>query len=172
MLDGRANPYIGAVAADVPRHRRIDVGINWIGRCCEPRRGRHDLTRLAIAALDHSSHAFWTFAPTVVSPILSIVVMARSRTAPTASMQERTGLPPICTVQAPHWAIPRPNFVPVMPRMSRRTQSSGVAAGASNDFYSPLIVNFNMELPISSWFAKPQIGRGSGSSYVTTILPR
>src|SRR5258705_12840447 len=36
--------------------------------------------------------------------------------------------------------MPQPNFVPVMPRISRRTQSSGMSAGASNDFCSPLIV--------------------------------
>jgi hypothetical protein len=71
------------------------------------------------------------------------VILERLREA--VSMQERTGLPSICTVQAPHWALPQPNFVPVMPRMSRRTQSSGMPVGASNDFYSPLIVNFNTE---------------------------
>src|SRR6202035_482761 len=69
-----------------------------------------------------------------------MVVTARSRTAPTGSMQDRTGLPSICTVQAPHWAMPQPNFVPVMPRMSRRPQSRGMSGGASNDFGSPLIV--------------------------------
>src|SRR3984893_7579234 len=87
-----------------------------------------------------SSQAFWTFAPTGVAPTPSMVVTARSRTAPTGNMQERTGLPSICTVQAPHWAMPQPNFVPVMPSTSRRTQSSGMSAGASNDFCSPLIV--------------------------------
>src|ERR1700681_4063517 len=70
----------------------------------------------------------------------SMVVTARSRTALTGSMHERTGLPSICTVQAPHCAIPQPNFVPVMPSRSRRTQSSGISAGASNAFCSPLIV--------------------------------
>src|SRR5260370_19809646 len=42
-----------------------------------------------------SSQAFCTLAPTGVAPIPSIVVTARSRTAPTGSMQERTGLPSI-----------------------------------------------------------------------------
>src|SRR6478672_952640 len=69
-----------------------------------------------------------------------MVVTARSRTAPTGSMQERTGLPSTCTVQAPHSATPQPNFVPVMPSTSRKTQSSGMSAGASNDFCSPLIL--------------------------------
>src|ERR1700716_2246145 len=70
----------------------------------------------------------------------SMVVTARPCTAPTGSMQERTGLPSTCTVQAPHCAMPQPNFVPVSPSMSRRTQSSGMSAGASKVFCSPLIV--------------------------------
>src|SRR5258708_19157143 len=69
-----------------------------------------------------------------------MVVTARSRTARTGSMQERTGLPSTCTVQAPQSAMPQPNFVPVMPSTSRKTQSSGVSGGASNDFCSPLIL--------------------------------
>jgi len=47
-------------------------------------------------------------------PMLSIVVM-----------QERVAAPPMCTVQAPLSAMPQPNFVPVMPSTSRRTQGSG-----------------------------------------------
>jgi hypothetical protein len=39
----------------------------------------------------------------------------------------RIGLPSICTVQTPHCAIPQPNFVPVKPTTSRKTQSSGVS---------------------------------------------
>ena len=49
----------------------------------------------------------------------------------TGSRHERTGLPPMCTVQAPHWAMPHPNLVPVRPRMSRSTQSSGVSGATS-----------------------------------------
>ena len=40
--------------------------------------------------------------------------------------QERVATPSICTVQAPHWATPQPYLVPVMPSVSRNTQSSGV----------------------------------------------
>jgi hypothetical protein len=36
--------------------------------------------------------------------------------------------------------MPQPNFVPVMPNTSRRTQSNGMSAGASNAFCSPLIL--------------------------------
>src|SRR6185369_13830662 len=44
------------------------------------------------------------------------------------------------TVQAPHCAMPQPNLVPVIPRMSRSTHSSGMSGGASKDFVSPLMV--------------------------------
>src|ERR1700740_2011802 len=46
-------------------------------------------------------------------------------------LQERTGRPSRCTVQAPHCATPQPYFVPVRPRCSRNTQSSGVEGSTS-----------------------------------------
>src|ERR1700716_3430103 len=53
LFDRRANPHIGAAAADISRHRSVDVGIIRIGRGGEQGRGRHDLAGLAVAALDH-----------------------------------------------------------------------------------------------------------------------
>src|SRR5215469_14659133 len=53
LLDGLTNTEIRAAAADVARHRSIDVIVGRIGVAGEQRRGGHDLTRLAIAALDH-----------------------------------------------------------------------------------------------------------------------
>jgi hypothetical protein len=41
-------------------------------------------------------------------------------------MQERVASPSMCTVQAPHKAMPHPNFVPVIPSVSRKTHSSGM----------------------------------------------
>src|SRR5271166_4641833 len=52
-LDGLADADIGAAAADIPRHRSVDVRIIRMWRGSEQRCRRHDLTRLAIAALDH-----------------------------------------------------------------------------------------------------------------------
>jgi hypothetical protein len=52
-LDRLADAHIGAAAADVARHRRIDIGIVGARRTFQQRRRRHDLTGLAIAALDH-----------------------------------------------------------------------------------------------------------------------
>src|SRR5712691_2951745 len=50
-VDCGADALIGAAAADVAGHRGIDVGIARLRRGGEQRRGRHDLPRLAIAAL-------------------------------------------------------------------------------------------------------------------------
>ena len=44
---------------------------------------------------------------------------------------ERAGCPSTCTVQAPHWATPQPNLVPVRPMSSRITHRSGVCSSAS-----------------------------------------
>src|ERR1700730_4956231 len=121
-----------------------------------------------------SSQAFCTLAPTGEAPMPSMVVTARSRTALTGSMQERTGLPSICTVQAPHCAMPQPNFVPVKPSTSRRTQSSGMSAGASNAFCSPLIVRVmairTSNSPDSARCeARERIDRSSGGLYRAPI---
>src|SRR6267154_2900248 len=51
-VNGSPNAQIGAAPADIAGHRGIDVGIAWLRRVGEQRRGRHDLTGLAIAALD------------------------------------------------------------------------------------------------------------------------
>jgi hypothetical protein len=39
--------------------------------------------------------------------------------------------PSMCTVQAPHWAMPQPNLVPVKPSVSRSTHSNGVSGSTS-----------------------------------------
>ena len=45
-------------------------------------------------------------------------------------------MPSTCTVQAPHWAMPQPNFVPVRPIVSRMTQRSG-SVGSDIDRLRP-----------------------------------
>src|SRR5882762_9494866 len=77
-----------------------------------------------------ATHAFWTRCVDVaLRP--SMVVIGLVPTAETGSTHERTASPPRCTVHAPHCAMPHPNFVPVIPRLSRRTHRSGVFAAAS-----------------------------------------
>jgi hypothetical protein len=46
----------------------------------------------------------------------------------------------MCTVQAPQSAIPQPNFVPVMFRVSRSTQSRGMSGLTSTDWALPFKV--------------------------------
>ena len=49
--------------------------------------------------------------------------------------------PSTSTLQAKHCSIPQPYFVPVSPRMSRRTQSSGISLGAVTAWFTPLTFN-------------------------------
>src|SRR5262249_56766841 len=51
-LDRLADADIGAAAADISCHRRVDVGVVGMRRIRKQRSRRHDLTGLAIAALD------------------------------------------------------------------------------------------------------------------------
>src|SRR5713226_3966868 len=48
-------------------------------------------------------------------------------TAAIGVTHERVATPLMCTVHAPHCAMPQPNLVPVRPSVSRSTQSSGVS---------------------------------------------
>src|SRR5579864_555516 len=52
MLDGVTNPDVGAAAADVACHGRIDVRVVRTGCGIQQRHRRHDLPGLAVAALD------------------------------------------------------------------------------------------------------------------------
>src|SRR5712692_6740959 len=71
----------------------------------------------------------WSFS---IVPSPSSVVMLPFAAADTGTEQERTDLPSISTVQAPHWASPQPNFGPFSSRSLRRTYRSGVS-GATDD---------------------------------------
>src|SRR6202171_1264237 len=69
----------------------------------------------------------------------SMVVICLPATALTGTEQERIATPSIWTVQAPHWAMPQPYLVPVMPIVSRNTQSSGVVSSTSALWDWPLM---------------------------------
>src|ERR1700680_880643 len=58
----------------------------------------------------------------------------------TGATQERTASPLICTVQAPHCAMPQPYLVPVRLSCSRMTQSSGVEGSTSRSTRLPFTV--------------------------------
>src|SRR5262249_9391992 len=51
LLDGVANPHIGAAATDVAGHGVVDVGVGRLRLVDQERRRRHDLAGLAVAAL-------------------------------------------------------------------------------------------------------------------------
>src|ERR1700719_984396 len=56
-----------------------------------------------------------------------MVVIFLPATVDMGVTHERAASPSICTVQAPHKAMPQPNFVPVMFSVSRKTHSSGIS---------------------------------------------
>ena len=57
LLDGGANALIRATAANVAVHGVIDVVVGRMRRLFQKRRGLHDLSGLAIAALRHVERA-------------------------------------------------------------------------------------------------------------------
>jgi hypothetical protein len=140
LLDRFTNAHIGPTATDVAGHRVIDFGVGWMRLARQKGRRGHDLARLAIAALDDLpvEPGFWILAPAAVAPIASMVVIADVPMLSIGVTQERMATPSRCTVQAPHSAMPQPNFVPVMPSTSRNTQSSGVSPSTSRLCVLPL----------------------------------
>src|SRR3989304_9040131 len=69
-----------------------------------------------------------------------MVLTSFPATVSTGVTQERVAAPSMCTVQAPHWEPPQPYFVPVRPRLSRRTQRRGVEGSTSTSCRLPLTV--------------------------------
>src|SRR6516225_650235 len=67
-------------------------------------------------------------------------------------------MPSTCTVHAPQRATPQPNFVPFMPRRSRKTHSNGMSGDASTVWDLPLMFNVTMiDLPThpEKWSYRP-----------------
>jgi hypothetical protein len=72
-----------------------------------------------------------------------VAILAPDRAA-IGVTQDRTGSPLTWTVQAPHWAMPQPNLVPVRPSSSRSTHSSGVSGAAFTATALPLMSNVDV----------------------------
>ena len=128
VVDRGTDAHICRTATEIAVQREIDVVVGWFADLLEQRDRAHHLARLAVAALRDIARdpgALHAAASWPVTP--SIVVTSPSPSAEIGSEQARNGLPSINTVQAPQSAIPQPNFVPVSPRLSRSTQSSGVS---------------------------------------------
>src|SRR5678815_4980824 len=79
----------------------------------------------------------------------SMVVMDWSPTALIGVWQERTAWPPRCTVQAPHKAMPQPNYVPVSPTTSRSPHTKGISGPTSTSTDLPLMLSLVMAANIS-----------------------
>src|SRR3546814_4364493 len=84
-------------------------------------------------------------------------------TSPTGTEQERSASPSICTVHAPHRALPQPHLVPVRPASSRITHRSGLAGSTSVRTDSPFSLKHAIYL---SYFravstAARELGRAS-----------
>src|SRR6185369_7571097 len=62
------------------------------------------------------------------------------------TMHERVATPPTCTVHAPHALMPQPNFVPVIFRSSRNTQSSGVEGSTFTSRCCPFTVKLKVAI--------------------------
>ena len=77
-----------------------------------------------------------------------MVVTFLSPTAEIGVTHDLVATPSIWTLQAPHWAIPQPNLVPVMPRTSRSTQSRGIVGSAFTSLAWPLTLIVAIELSL------------------------
>src|SRR4029077_18565845 len=73
--------------------------------------------------------------------------MLRPATPLIRVVHERVASPSTCTVQAPQSAIPQPNFVPVSPSVSRKTQSSGVSGLTSTECACPFTLISMVAIP-------------------------
>src|ERR1700738_2929270 len=69
-----------------------------------------------------------------------MVVMFLPPAALTGNEHERVATPSMCTVQAPHCAMPQPYFVPVSPIHSRIAHNSGGLGSTSTSCAVPLMV--------------------------------
>jgi len=131
-----------------PAIRGVDIGNHpdWVWVAQQGCR-RHDLTGLAIAALDYLEiepgfSAPWR--PAGDAPMPSMVVTgALAHRAHRQHARKRTGLPSICTVQAPHLGNAAAEFRSGhAEHIAQNPRAAAISAGASNDFSSPLIVKF------------------------------
>src|SRR5580704_13375750 len=89
-------------------------------------------------------------------------------TSASATEQERIATPSTWTVQAPHWAMPQPYLVPVMPSVSRSTHNRGVSASTSTLWVWPLMVRVGI---LVLQFPRPQRANEGASSGAWVIGP-
>lgn len=121
------HPVIRDAMANVARHRLVNLGVARLRVFREQRRCRHQLPGLAIAALEQvllDSRTLHRVEPGALRQPLD-----RRDALPAAFLrgvwQDRTAIPPKCTVHAPHKPRPQPNFAPDMPSYSQNNLKKG-----------------------------------------------
>ena len=131
---------ISSAAADIGKVG-IDISVGRLRVLLQKCHRRHDLTGLAVAALRDI----------LCKPGLLHGMPAVGRQAFDGGdfliddINDLDTAPSTCTVQAPHCAMPQPNFVPVIPSSSRMTQRSGVSGSISSEYAFPFTVSAIME---------------------------
>src|SRR5258708_33670745 len=96
-----------------------------------------------------------------------MVVISLPTTSASGTEHERIATPFTWTVQAPHWAMPQPYLVPVMPSVSRSTHNRGVSDSTSTLWVWPLMVRVGI---LVLQFPRPR-GRMRGKSGAWEICP-
>src|SRR5258706_4584612 len=114
-----------------------------------------------------STQAACTALPTLSAPIASMVTTFLLASADIGVTHARPGWPSICTVQAPHKAMPQPNLVPVRPSSSRSTHSSGVSEGRSTSYCLPLMLSLVIFFLPLRQLSAPPMAKAHPADYAT-----
>ena len=69
-----------------------------------------------------------------------VTIFSVAATVEAGRTQERVGTPSMCTVQAPHCAMPQPYFVPCKPATSRSAHRRGMSGSALSVMALPFSV--------------------------------
>src|SRR5207253_798429 len=94
----------------------------------------------------NASCSGWS-APFLASPSMVVTVLPSAWTART--VQDFTALPSRWIVQAPHWDVSQPTFVPVRPRWSRISSASSVRGSTCTSRRTPLISSATVSTGVS-----------------------
>src|SRR5882672_5701949 len=155
-IDGQAVRSCGMTAGDAAGKKITTIeGLAENGVLTKVQKAwvEHDVPHCGTSC---STQAFCTLVNTPFSARPSMVVIFLPAASPAVMPQERTAWPSMCTVQAPHCAIPQPYLVPIMPMLSRITQSSGVSGSTSTLCDFPLTVRLIIFcFPLGMYFIQP-----------------
>jgi len=109
-VDSGTDALIGATAADIG-DRVINIGVGRFWPILEQRHDGHDHSALAVTALRDiviDPRLLDGVKRAVLGKSLDGCDLAPAVIEAIGIVHERTGASSICTVQAPHWAMPQP----------------------------------------------------------------